>query len=142
MADFRCFRTGRCHIPGKLRPPGCPHGYGPGGPRCVEQVHDFQPQEPQMGQPRPLRPLVRTSLYFSTHTMAVMAGFESRNGSGVSWMKSCGSPRRRQIREHGFLVVSRCRRSHYGFCTRIFSAQIDCLHWRDCKIPRFTRWKS
>jgi hypothetical protein len=53
--------TGRCHIPGKLGSPGRPYGHGPGGSRCLQQVHDLQPQEPRLGQPRPLCPLVRIS---------------------------------------------------------------------------------
>lgn len=55
--------TGRCHIPGQLWPSGRAHGHGPGGPRPVQQVHDFQPKEPRMGQPRSLCSLVRTCAY-------------------------------------------------------------------------------
>jgi hypothetical protein len=67
---MRCF-AGRCHLHGQLRPPGRPYGHGPGGSRCLEQVHDFQPQEPRLGQPRSFRPLVRifAPLFFPTPTL-------------------------------------------------------------------------
>jgi hypothetical protein len=61
---IRCF-AGRCHFHGQLWPPGRPYGHGPGGSRCLEQVHDFQPQEPRLGQPRSFRPLVRIFAIFS-----------------------------------------------------------------------------
>jgi len=54
---------GRCHVQGKLWPPGRPYGHGPSGPCLVQQVHDLQPQEPGMGQPRPICALVRTFLF-------------------------------------------------------------------------------
>jgi hypothetical protein len=64
IADLNT-RPGRCHLPGQLRPPGRPYGHGPGGPRPVQQVHDFQPQEPRLGQPRSFRPLVRVQISIS-----------------------------------------------------------------------------
>lgn len=61
IAD-RCRALGRCHGQGQLGPSGRAHGHGPGGPRPVQQVHDLQSQEPRLGQPRPLRSLVRARL--------------------------------------------------------------------------------
>jgi len=42
IADSRALLD-RCHLCGQLWPSGRAHGHGPGGPRPVQQVHDFQP---------------------------------------------------------------------------------------------------
>ena len=60
---------GRCHGCRQLWPPWRPHGHGPGGPRPLQQVHDLQPQEPRLGEPRPLRPLVRSTLHTCGSTL-------------------------------------------------------------------------
>lgn len=54
---------GRCDLQGQLWSPGCAHGYGPNRSRSLQQVHEVQPKEPTLGQPRPLRSLVRLSLH-------------------------------------------------------------------------------
>jgi len=51
--------TGRCDLQGQLWSPGCAYGYGPNRPCPLQQVHEIQPKEPTLGQPRPLRSLVR-----------------------------------------------------------------------------------
>ena len=48
IADFE-LPTGRCHGSGQLWPSWRPYGHGPGGPRSIQQVHDFQPKEPRLG---------------------------------------------------------------------------------------------
>ena len=45
------FTTGRCHRQGQLGSPGCAHGHGSRLPRPVQQIHEVQPQEPQVDQP-------------------------------------------------------------------------------------------
>jgi hypothetical protein len=51
--------AGRCYDGGKLWPSRRPDGACPSEPRPLQQVHDLQPEEPRLGEPRPFCSLVR-----------------------------------------------------------------------------------
>ena len=73
--------TGRCYLRRQLWSPRCAHGYGPNRPRSFQQVHEVQPKEPTLGQPRPFCPLVRLPLFVSKR----ISRFKSRRKT------SCGN---------------------------------------------------
>ena len=64
---------GRCHGCRQLWPPWRPYGHGPGGPCPLQQVHDLQPKEPRLAQPRSFRPLVRLPIFiYVFHTVVAL----------------------------------------------------------------------
>jgi hypothetical protein len=91
--DMNCI--GRCDVPGKLRPPRCAHGHGASCPHSLQQIHDLQPQEPRLGQPRSFRSLVRISLY--KIFLAAHAG-EQAGDAVTSEARSCISAHDRKTK--------------------------------------------
>ena len=66
------FKIGRCHLCSKLRPSRSSHGHGAHRPCSLQQIHDLQPQKPELAQSRSFRPFVSSPFlyrFFPSHQL-------------------------------------------------------------------------